>query len=183
MADAIIQLVQTKIPEYNTRPMAFDDFLSACERGGIAVEIRPALYDEELRRDPDPTIVLNAGLAGRYRTFMAFHSLAHWLVHPGHVGFYLGSPGWFSCIELEASTVGLLALAPYKMGPPYPRLVRAKNDGQQLDMFIEYPTAEPGKKVRWSRRRAVLSRVEQTAFRWSHEGPAGKQFLLPGADT
>jgi hypothetical protein len=169
VADQLIQLVQSKVRGFNARPLAFDDFLAACEREGIAVEIRPHLYDEELRRGSEPTIIVNAGLSEKYRTFVAFHSLAHWFAHPGHVHFYLGSPGWLSHVELEASTIGFLALAPHKNGPPYPRLTRAKNDGRQIEMFIEYPHAEPGKKIRWRRRRALLSRVDQTEFRWEED--------------
>lgn len=137
--DQIIALVQEKIPGFGHEILRFDDFLAACDVDGIGVEIRAFGRDEQLRRD-QRRIVLNAGLAGSYRTFVGFHALAHWYAHPGQQDFYLGSPGWLDTIELEASTIGFLAIAPPREpGPPWPRLTRARCLPNQLELYAAYP--------------------------------------------
>jgi hypothetical protein len=164
--DQLITLVQTKVRYFGTRVLTFEDFLTAAAAEGIVVELKKHPVDEQLVRRPLAKIVLNAGLSERYRTFAGFHAFAHWLGHPGRAEFYLGSPGWLDAIELEASTIGFLAIAPHPTGAPYPRLVKAQNTGHQMEFFVEYPHAEPGRKLRWRRRRTVLARTEQTAFDW-----------------
>jgi hypothetical protein len=125
--DALLATLRQTIPGFCERTLTYEDFLAACKREGIAVEVRPYLFDEYLsRRGRRPRITINAGLAPLYKTFVAFHALGHWFAHPGDQEFYLGSPDWLHRVELEASTVGFLALSPWPNGPPYPHLERAR---------------------------------------------------------
>jgi hypothetical protein len=187
--DQLITLVQEKVPAFGRRVLTFEDFLTTAAAEGIVVELKRHPVDEQLIRKPLAKIVLNAGLSERYRTFAGFHAFAHWLGHPGHTDFYLGSPGWLDAIELEASTIGYLAIAPHPKGPPYPKLVRARVDATQLEMefWIEYPyiTLTQGGRtvrheVRWRSQRRRLVRAGQTEFTWD-EG-RGDLFLF-GDDT
>jgi hypothetical protein len=183
VSDQLIQLVQTRVRDFARRVMTFEDFLSAAAAERLAVELKHQEADEQLVRKPPAKITLNAGLSEKYRTFSAFHALAHWFGHPGHLDFYLGSPGWLGAIELEASMIGYLALAPHPQGPPYPRLVRAGLDAQQIEMefLVEYPVVEvlEGGRVRWRRRKTKLIRPGQAEFPWGEEEPA-EQLFLPG---
>lgn len=168
MSDALIHLMQQKIPGFGLRVLTFEDFLATAAADRITVELKQHPRDEHLIRKPPAKIILNAGLSEKYRTFAGFHALAHWFAHPGHVEFYLGSPGWLDAVELEASAIGYLAIAPHPEGPPYPRLVRAGLDRQQLEMRfeVEYPEIETPGRVRWRQRRTRLVRAGQTEFQW-----------------
>ena len=149
--------------------MSFEDFLTICTTEEIAVELKRHPMDEQLVRKPLARIILNAGLSERYRTFAGFHALAHWFGHPGRQDFYLGSPGWLDAIELEASAVGYLALAPHA-GPPWPRLVRAAQSWDQLEFFVEYPEASADRKLQWRRRRTRLGRLAQLELPLGEQG-------------
>ena len=123
--NALLAVARREIPDFGARSLTYDDFLAVRRRQGIRVDVRPYLFDEYLsRRGPHPAITLNVGLGSLYTAFVGFHALAHWFCHPGDQEFYLGSPGGLEKTELEASTVGLLALAPRPHGPPWPRLAR-----------------------------------------------------------
>ena len=185
-------MMQRRVHDFGRRVLTFEDFLAAADAEGIVVELRKHPLDEQLVRKPLAKIILNAGLSERYRTFAAFHALAHWLGHPGRTDFYLGSPGWLDAIEVEASTIGYLAIAPHPKGPPYPRLVRAGLDASQLEMRfdLEYPeivlsgVRAVNRRVHWRKQQARLVRAGQTTFPWGGEsaGPGGSLFL-PGMDT
>jgi hypothetical protein len=137
--DALITAARAKIPGLCERPLTYADFLALCRRERLRVDVRPWLFDEQLnRRGPRPTITLAAGLATTYKTFLGFHALAHWFLHPGTEDAYLGSPGWLDAIELEASTIGMLALARHR-GPPYPIVRRAHLQGNEMLLWVMYP--------------------------------------------
>jgi hypothetical protein len=186
MIDQLITLVQTKVRDFGARVLRFEDFLTAAAAEGIVVELRKHPVDEQLVRKPLAKIILNAGLSERYRTFAGFHAFAHWLGHPGHTDFYLGSPGWLDAIELEASTIGYLAIAPHPKGPPYPRLVAARLDDTQLEMgfqvedpyvvFAEDDASKVRPQIRWRRRHTRLVRAGQTAFDWEAKDGAERLF-------
>ncbi len=88
--------------------------------------------------------------------------------HPGDQEFYLGSPGWLHRVELEASTVGFLALSPWPKGPPYPHLERAFSEGDEMRFWVRYPPQLRGDGTMSARtRRTVIRRyVDQLAFEW-----------------
>jgi hypothetical protein len=147
------------IPNFNTRPLAYADFLAVCGQLGILVEEKPYLFDEYLSRwGRRPKIIINAGLTPLYRAFVGFHALGHWVAHPGGRDFYLGSPGWLDKTELEASALGYLAVAPHPGGPPYPVLERAHIEGDMMLFWVNYPELQPTGRVVWRRRQTHLQR-------------------------
>ena len=176
--DQLIQLVQTKVPDFGRRVLTFEDFLAVCTAEEIHVELKRHPMDEQLLRKPLAKIILNAGLSERYRTFAGFHALAHWFGHPGRADFYLGSPGWLDTIELEASAIGYLAIAPPRRpGPPWPRLVRAEQAVEQLAFEVEYPedfrvdeVAGSIARKTWRRQRTMLRRLAQMDFPFEGQG-------------
>lgn len=98
---------------------------------------------------------------------MGFQALAHWIWRPGDQEDHHGSFGWRHRMEVEASTVGFLALAPWQAGPPYPGLSRAHIDGDVTRFWVRYPSREPGGTVRWTTKAAELQRfARQLEFEW-----------------
>jgi len=156
--DALLARAASALPGFGHRPLTYDDFLATCRAEGILVDVRASLFDEYLtHRGRRPRITLTVGLAPIYRTFVAFHALGHWLAHPGNQEFYLGSPGWLHRVELEASTIGFLALAPWP-GPPYLRLEKAYAEGDVMRFWVRYPRELPDGRVVWRTRKTVLQR-------------------------
>jgi hypothetical protein len=138
------------MPDFARRRMTWGDFLDVCQRERIRVEVRPYLFDELLSRHGRwPRIIINAGLQEAYRIFVGFHALGHWVAHPGPREFYLGSPGWLDITELEASTIGYLALAPHPAGPPYPLLERAHVEDDAMLFWVRYPHRLPSGRWLW----------------------------------
>jgi hypothetical protein len=168
--DVAIAAIRRRLPDFTRRAMTFEDFLVIAAHEQLTVEVKPYPMDEHLVRRPLARIVLNAGLAERYRTFMGFHALGHWFLHPATQEFYLKSPGWLDRVELEASAIGYLALAPYRDGPPWPRLVKAVRTELQMDFFVEYPEQIPGRKLRWKPRRSTLVRLHQMDLPFQGQG-------------
>jgi hypothetical protein len=165
----MVALLGAKIPGFGQRRLDYGDFLAVCRRERIRVETRPYLWDEYLNRwGSRPTITLNTGLTPTYKTFVAFHALGHWFLHPGDIEYYLGSPGWLDQTEIEASTVALLALNPWPAGPPYPTLERAHTDGDLMRLWVAFPERRPGERMGWRRRRVALQRYVQgqLEFEW-----------------
>lgn len=164
MYDRLITAMQRFVPDFLRRRLTYADFLNACRRASIRVAVQPYLFDEYLSRWGRSRIILNAGLAEPYRTFVGFHALGHWVAHPGPREFYLGSPGWLDKTELEASTLGYLAIAPVP-GPPYPILEQAHVEGELMHFWVQYPERQPGRRITWTRRHTVLRRhLDQLAF-------------------
>src|SRR5262249_28553374 len=138
--DALLATVRRAVPGFTERALTYDDFLACCRIQGIIVETRPYVFDESLsRRGHDARITVNSGLTPLYRTFVGFHALGHWFGHPGDREYSLGNPGWLRPTELEASTVGFLALSPWPDGPPYPRLEKAYAEGDAMQFWVQYP--------------------------------------------
>ena len=186
MIDQLITMMQAKVPAFCRRVLTFEDFLEAAANEGVVIELKRHPSDEQIIRKPLAKIILNTGLSEKYRTFVGFHAFAHWVGHAAENNFYLGSPGWLDAVELEASAIGYLALAPHPQGPPYPRLVRAGLDRAQLEMRfdVEYPSRGlPDSKVSWRQRTTRLVRPGQTEFRWSKAKPAQGPLTLPGMST
>jgi hypothetical protein len=140
------------VPDFAHRRMTYGDFLDACVRERITVDVRPYLFDEYLTRHRRPRIILNAGLSEPYRVFVAFHALGHWVAHPGPREFYLGSPGWLDITEIEASTLGLLAVQPWPTGPPYPLLERAHVEDDAMLLWVTYPERLASGATHWRER-------------------------------
>jgi hypothetical protein len=137
------------MPDFARRRMTYADLLEVCRREGIVVDERPSLFDEMLtRHGRRPRIILNAWLSEPYKIFAGFHALGHWVCHPGPREFYLGSPGWLDATELEASTIGYLAIDPYP-GPPYPLLLRAEVRNDAMCFWVEYPERQANGRVVW----------------------------------
>src|SRR5262245_9667428 len=110
---SLVAHVRRLIPDFCQRPMTFEDFLGACATENIDVQIREYIFDGYTSRRWKPIrITLNRGLAPTYRTFVAFHELAHYVGHPHDQAFYLQTPGLLARIEREAHTIGFLALHP-----------------------------------------------------------------------
>ena len=166
--DAHVAIARREIPGFGQRQLIYADFLACARAQGITVDVRPYLFDEYLsRRGRHPRITLTVGLAPLYKAFVAFHALGHWFGHPGDQEFYLGSPGWLHTIELEASTIGYLALAPWPGGPPYPRLEKAHTEGGEMRFWVRYPQVQPDGHVTWRMQRTVIQRhLEQLEFEW-----------------
>jgi hypothetical protein len=71
-------------------------------------------------------------------------------------------------IELEASTVGFLAISPWPNGPPYPQLERAFAEGDEMRFWVRFPPQLRGDGTVSARtRRTVIRRyVDQLEFEW-----------------
>src|SRR5262249_3274603 len=152
--EAFLAIVRHAIPGFAERPLTYDDFVACCRAEGIVVEVRPSRFDQRLsRRGRRPRITLNAGLTPLYKRFVAFHALGHWCGRPGNQELCLGSPGWLNEVELEASTVGFLAIAPWPHKTPYPRLLQAFAEGDEMQFWVRYPKRQPGGRVQWRTRK------------------------------
>jgi hypothetical protein len=174
--DTLVNTVRRAVPGFTERALTYEDFLACCRMQGIIVETRPDPFDEYLsRRGRCSRITLNTGLTPLYKTFLGFHALGHWFGHPGDQEFHLGSPGWLHHTELEASTVGFLALSPWPDGPPYPRLEKAYAEGDEMQFWVQYPRKvliPPGEAVdvagwRPAHLRRPASEARETVIWWT----------------
>jgi hypothetical protein len=162
-ADLVLAM-RRLVHDFGQRRLTYDDFLAVCAREGIDHHEHDVGPDERLLRgDLRPRISLRRGLAPRYRTFVAWHALGHYVLHPGPSTYYF-ERGWLDAVEAEASTVGYLALAPWPAGPPYPELRGVRCDEAQLVFHVAYPDQldEDGFTQGWRVFRTVLTRTIDT---------------------
>jgi hypothetical protein len=167
----LVTALRRLVPDFGRRRLTYDDFLTVCHREGIDITERDDGPDERiLRGDIRPRISLRRGLAEDYRTFVAWHALGHYVLHPGPSTYYF-ERGWLDAIEVEASSVGMLALLPWPDGPPFPELRRAWVDDDRLALRVAYPDQlivprqwkrfggdEPF-RIGWQERTVVLRRL------------------------
>lgn len=94
---------------FNKRPLTFEDFEGACDQLGVKIQraniLTPGMYF--VCRDV-PIITLSSKLQGVRLWLVAWHELAHHLLHaPGLRCF---SPGSVSKAEAEAELISLCAV-------------------------------------------------------------------------
>jgi hypothetical protein len=165
---ALVASVAALCPGFGQRRMTFEDFLAVCGRQGIAVTVRPEpLVDGQLNRRPWPRVTLRAGLVERFRIFAAFHELAHSVGHPRTTDAYLalGRRTRYDHqrqVELEAHTIGLLAVEPPAPGRP-PLRVECWEHDRDGWAFDVREAEETGGRVARRSRRIVLRRLEAVA--------------------
>jgi Zn-dependent peptidase ImmA (M78 family) len=109
-----MKLALAKLTRYgwNRRVLSEEDFYRICDKEGIEVIETPLVtagfymvFEEQ------PYIIINANLRGVRRLHVAFHELAHHLLHaPRSVGFYGLRKDHKS--EREAEALALCALIP-----------------------------------------------------------------------
>jgi hypothetical protein len=138
--------------------MRYADFAKACDREGLA--LRPLakghIYDGLLSTHGGPPAIRlrRVDLAEPYRTFVAFHELAHWVAHPHDQGANL-ERGVLGYVEREAMSIGYLALRPHRWGPPWPLVETASPSAGRFRVTAAEPA--PGVPyLAWPRRRLAL---------------------------
>jgi hypothetical protein len=133
--DTIVRGVQRLIPTFGRRRMTLRQALDAFRREGVTVETSlTCLADGQLQRAGRLRVVLRQNLAREAALYTVFHELGHWVAHPFDQWAAVDTGTSYE-VELEASSIGYLALVPHVAGPPYPILVRTKgwtDDGWYL---------------------------------------------------
>jgi Zn-dependent peptidase ImmA (M78 family) len=98
-------------PEWNVRVLTEDDFWQQCDQAGILVQEipleQPGLF---IFRNDQPQIFINDELRGAERTFVCFHELAHYWLHPSRIQFFQGLE---ETVEVEADVVAICAMIPF----------------------------------------------------------------------
>ena len=156
---AIVQGMQELIPGFGVRRMRYEDFLRTCEREGIKLRLVEGRYpwDGTLSAGVAPPLIrLRGDLADPYRTFVAFHELAHWVAHPRTMDQSI-EDGTLGYVEREAMGIGYLALRPHRGGPPWP-LVESTNSWERKGWcLVTAAEPEPGQPyLTWKRRKLRL---------------------------
>jgi Zn-dependent peptidase ImmA (M78 family) len=96
---------------WNERPLTEADFDALCEEEGVRVlELAMPERGLYLMRHGYPLIVLQEGLHGVERQFVAWHELAHHLLHTPENCFF--APDLASKFQYQANLVAACALIP-----------------------------------------------------------------------
>jgi hypothetical protein len=125
---AIVVAVRRICAAYNRRPLTYADFLAVCQREGIDVSEHDQGPEARLlRADLRPRVSLRRGLTDTYRTFVAWHELGHWVLHP-HASTYYFERHELDRVEQEANFVGALAVRPWPRPPAVATLTTRLSD-------------------------------------------------------
>ena len=96
---------------FNRRVLTFEDFENICTELGVKVfftnEASEGLF---FHRRGHPIIVLNKNLSGFMLLFIAWHELAHYLLHPPMLRYF--AKGTIKKIEAEANDIALCCVIP-----------------------------------------------------------------------
>lgn len=114
---AIIQAVQRVWPDFNRRALTWADFEAVCRREAIDVSEHDDGPDGRTLRGGPPRISLRRGLTETYRTFVAWHELGHWVLHPHGSTYYFERHELDQVEPKEATFVAGLAVRPWASPP------------------------------------------------------------------
>lgn len=81
---------------FNKQTLSFEVFLNLCKILGVWVAQKPLKHDSGFYYNHDseafgrivPTIVLSSSLSGYMKLWVAWHELAHYLLHPPEIQFF-----------------------------------------------------------------------------------------------
>jgi hypothetical protein len=134
---AIVRAVSRVEPAFNRRPLTWADFLDLCQRQSINVtEHEHGPDGRTFRPDVRGRISLRRGLTETYRTFVAWHEIGHWVLHP-HGSSYYFERQELDLVEQEATYVACLSVQPWGNPPAVTTLTtRLSGDWRKLPLPI-----------------------------------------------
>jgi Zn-dependent peptidase ImmA (M78 family) len=108
-----LEVVLTRLQRlgWNSQSLTYDDFETACYVEGVAVRRVPlggqGLYSDD---GGQPVILLDSELRGAFLTFVAWHELAHHLLHDTGIRHF--APGTLDKADHQAHLIAACALLP-----------------------------------------------------------------------